>query len=88
MFILCGFPLLAAIFELKYLAWVFKIYESQYWFAYAMGIEKPKQSAEKNPELSSFIDKAFNGEKIDRLVMYNPDAIAEWLYRRIPTFSS
>ncbi len=36
--ILGGFPLLAAIFELKYLAWVFKIYESQYWFAYAMGI--------------------------------------------------
>lgn len=36
--ILGGFPLLAVIFELKYLAWVFKIYESQYWFAYVMGI--------------------------------------------------
>lgn len=54
--------------------------------AYAMGIDAPKQSADKNPELSSFIDKAFNGEKIDRLVMYNPDAIAEWLYKKYPHF--
>ena len=54
--------------------------------AYAIGVEKPKQSADKNPELSAFIDKAFGGEKVDRIVMYNPDAIGEWIYKKYPHF--
>ena len=54
--------------------------------AYAIGVEKPNQAADKNPELSAFIDKAFDGEKVDRIVMYNPDAIAEWIYKKYPHF--
>lgn len=54
--------------------------------SYAMGIEAPEFSAEKNYELSNYIDKVFRGEKADRIVMYNPDAIAEWIYRKYPQY--
>ena len=54
--------------------------------AYAIGVENPSQAADKNPELSAFIDKAFGGEKVDRIVMYNPDAIGEWIYKKYPHF--
>ena len=50
--------------------------------AYAIGVENPKNSANPNVDLCSFIDKAFNGEKVDRIVMYNPDAIGEWIYKK------
>lgn len=50
--------------------------------AYAMGIEPPHCAAPKNEELSCYIDQAFDGEKADRIVMYNPDAIAEWIYQK------
>jgi len=54
--------------------------------AYAMGIEQPYHSAEKNAELSNYIDKVFVGEKADRVVMYNPDAIAQWIYQKYPDY--
>ena len=50
--------------------------------AYAMGIDAPKYAAKKNGELVNYIDKVFDGEKADRIVMYNPDAIAEWIYQK------
>ena len=53
---------------------------------YAMGIEPPKEAAQKNPELAAFIDRAFGGEKADRVVMYNPDAIGQWIYEKYPYF--
>ena len=52
--------------------------------AYAMGIEKPEFAAEKNTALAEYIDNIFKGEKADRVVMYNPDAIAEWIYDKYP----
>ena len=52
--------------------------------AYAMGVEPPKMAAPANYELANFIDKVFEGEKADRVVMYNPDAIAEWVYEKYP----
>lgn len=52
--------------------------------AYAMGIETPNKAKEKNEELCSYIDKVFGGEKADRVIMFNPDAIAEWVYRKYP----
>ena len=52
--------------------------------AYAMGIEKPQLAAEKNTALSEYIDNIFGGEKADRIVMYNPDAIAQWIYEKYP----
>lgn len=54
--------------------------------AYAMGIEAPACAASKNYELSNYIDKIFDGEKADRVVMYNPDAIAQWIYEKYPHF--
>ena len=50
--------------------------------AYAMGIEKPEKSAEKNEDLASYIDSRLDGEKADRIFMYNPDAIGQWIYEK------
>ena len=54
--------------------------------AYAMGIEPPRLAADKNAELSNYVDKVFDGEKADRIVMYNPDAIAQWIYEKYPEY--
>lgn len=54
--------------------------------AYAMGIEAPECAAEANGELINYIDKVFCGDKADRLVMYNPDAIAQWIYQKYPEY--
>lgn len=54
--------------------------------AYAMGIEPPELAAEKNAELANYVDKIFDGEKADRVVMYNPDAIAQWIYEKYPDY--
>ncbi len=56
--------------------------------AYAMGIEPPEYAAEKNSELANYIDRIFQGEKADRVVMYNPDAIAQWVYEKYPEYFS
>lgn len=50
--------------------------------AYAAGVEVPACAAEKNRELSAYIDEVFGGERADRIVMYNPDAIAQWIYEK------
>ena len=54
--------------------------------AYALGVEPPKLAAEKNRELANYVDKVFVGERADRLVMYNPDAIAQWVTEKYPKF--
>ena len=54
--------------------------------AYALDVPPPKQAAEKNPELANYIDKVFDGKKADRVVMYNPDAIAQWIYEKYPQY--
>ena len=54
--------------------------------AYAMGIEPPALAAPKNTELSNYVDKALDGQKADRVVMYNPDAIAQWIYKKYPEY--
>lgn len=50
--------------------------------AYALGIEAPEQAASANPDLTAYIDQIFNGGKADRVVMYNPDAVAQWIYEK------
>ena len=52
--------------------------------AYAMGIEPPEHAAPANPRLTDYIDRKLNGEKADRVFMYNPDAIAQWIYEKYP----
>lgn len=56
--------------------------------AYAIGINPPALAAAKNAELSNYIDKVFDGQRADRVIMYNPDAVAEWIYKKYPEYLS
>lgn len=51
---------------------------------YALGIEKPAYAAEPAQELTAYIDERLNGKKADRIFMYNPDAIGQWVYEKYP----
>ena len=51
---------------------------------YAMGIEPPAYAAEANQFLCSYIDEKLEGKKADRIFMYNPDAVAQWIYEKYP----
>lgn len=51
---------------------------------YALGIEPPACAAAPNETLVSYVDEMLQGEKCDRILMYNPDAIAQWIYRKYP----
>jgi len=53
---------------------------------YAMGIEAPEYAAAPNEDLCAYIDSAFAGRKTDRVFMYNPDAIAQWICEKYPYF--
>ncbi len=53
---------------------------------YALGIEAPKQAAAPNPDLCAYIDGQLNGKKADRIFMYNPDAVAQWIFEKYPHF--
>lgn len=55
---------------------------------YAMGIEPPAKAAPANEALVAYIDEKLGGKKADRIVMFNPDAIGEWVYRKYPQFLS
>lgn len=50
--------------------------------AYAIGIEPPGYAAPRNCKLTNYIDRVFDGKKADRIIMYNPDAIAQWVYEK------
>ncbi len=52
--------------------------------AYALGIEAPSEAAAANADLTAYIDSVFGGEKAERVIMYNPDAIAQWIYEKYP----
>lgn len=52
--------------------------------AQALNIESPKDSAAANASLLNYINKKLNGNSADRIFMYNPDAIASWIYRKYP----
>lgn len=49
---------------------------------YALGVEPPKHAAAPNADLTTYIDKIFDGEKADRVFMYNPDAVAQWIFEK------
>ena len=48
----------------------------------SMGIEAPNNSEGVAQDLVDYIMSQTNGEKIDRVVMYNPDAIGMWIYQK------
>ena len=49
-----------------------------------MGIEAPTSANKGNEDLIAYADKVFGGEKADRVFMYNPDAVAQWIYKKYP----
>lgn len=53
---------------------------------YAMGIDAPECAAEANEELKHYTDEKLAGVKADRIFMYNPDAIAQWVFEKYPQF--
>lgn len=55
--------------------------------AYAMGIEPPKEAAAANPTLVDYIDEKLQGQKVDRIFMYNPDAIGQWVCEKYPHYT-
>ena len=50
--------------------------------AYAMGIDAPKDAAKPSDVLCEYIDSRLGGERVDRIFMYNPDAIGQWIYEK------
>lgn len=48
----------------------------------AMGIDAPVMAADANPKITRYVNDSFGGEKADRIFMYNPDAIAQWIYEK------
>lgn len=53
---------------------------------YAMGVEPPAQAAPANQALCDYIDKTLNGKKVDRILMYNPDGVGQWIQEKYPQF--
>lgn len=49
---------------------------------YAMGVKSPEHAAAPSEELCEYVDEKLKGEKVDRIFMYNPDAIAQWIYEK------
>lgn len=52
--------------------------------SYAIGIAPPSQAALPNGKLCRYLDESMTGQKITRIFMYNPDAIAQWVYHKYP----
>ena len=52
--------------------------------AYAMGIDAPKCAASPTLALCDYVDQQLSHRKADRIFMYNPDAIAQWVYEKYP----
>ena len=53
---------------------------------YGLGVQPPKEAAAPNESLCSYIDEKLKGQKADRIFMYNPDAVAQWLFEKYPHF--
>lgn len=51
---------------------------------YAMGVEPPAQSNPANETLKKYVDEKFKGQKADRIFMYNPDAVGQWIFEKYP----
>ena len=51
---------------------------------YAMGIEPPEHAATPNEAMVKYIDEKLGGKKLDRIFMFNPDAVAQWISEKYP----
>lgn len=54
---------------------------------YAMGIKAPEKANDPSKEFKDFIDNSFGETKADRIFMYNPDAIAQWVYEKYYSYT-
>ncbi len=52
--------------------------------AYAMGVEAPENAAPANADLCRYADEKLGAARADRLFMYNPDAVAQWIFEKYP----
>jgi predicted AlkP superfamily pyrophosphatase or phosphodiesterase len=50
----------------------------------ALGVAAPTQAEAANEALRRYVAEALAGEKVDRIYMYNPDAIGRWIYEKYP----
>ena len=48
----------------------------------ALGIEQSEGNAPANEEVIRLVKEKFGGEKADRVVIYNPDAVAWWIFEK------
>ena len=48
------------------------------------GIEKRNGIDNANPVVTALAEKKLGGKKTDRTVIYNPDAVAHWLFEKYP----
>lgn len=46
------------------------------------GVEIPENIDSPNPVLTALAEKKLGKEKVDRVVIYNPDAVALWIYQK------
>lgn len=51
---------------------------------YAMGIDAPEKAATPNEAFCAYVDSKLAGKKADRVIMFNPDAVAQWVYEKYP----
>ncbi len=49
---------------------------------YTMGVTPPEKSNTANPEITEYVDSVLENKKADRIFMYNPDAIGQWIYEK------
>ncbi|MBE6615943.1 MAG: hypothetical protein E7631_11655 [Ruminococcaceae bacterium] len=52
--------------------------------AYAMGVDAPALAAAPLEALTAYVDEKLQGRKADRIFMFNPDAIAQWVHEKYP----
>lgn len=49
-----------------------------------LGVEAPRGAMPASEALVSYAEEVFGGERADRILMYNPDAVGTWLYEKYP----
>ena len=50
--------------------------------AESLGVERPAQAHEPLKQLTNLVKDNASAGKVDRIFMYNPDAVAMWLYQK------
>lgn len=50
----------------------------------AMGVVPPKQADKSIPLVDAFVDSVMGNERVDRILVYNPDCIGHWHLQKYP----